>query len=99
VNDVDPAVAFYATHLAFHLDQRPDLSFAILSRGALQLFLSAISGPGGGQQSITGRTQARAGRLESPGLIVEDLEGEVERLRQAGIPMRVRSSWASAASR
>jgi catechol 2,3-dioxygenase-like lactoylglutathione lyase family enzyme len=51
VNDVDPAISFYTTQLAFHLDMRPDPTFAILSRGDLQLFLSATPGPGGGSRT------------------------------------------------
>lgn len=88
VNDVDTAVAFYTNHLAFHLDMHPDPTFAILSRGDLQLFLSATSGPGGGSQTLPG------GRRPSPGgwnrfvLIVDDLEREVNRLRGAGVALR-----------
>ena len=88
VNDVDTAVAFYTTHLAFHLDMHPDPTFAILSRGDLQLFLSATSGPGGGSQTLPG------GRRPSPGgwnrfvLVVDDVQHEVDRLRRAGVSLR-----------
>ena len=88
VDDVDAAVAFYTTHLGFHLDMHPDPTFAILSRGDLQLFLSATSGPGGGSQTLPD------GRRPSPGgwnrfvLIVDDVEREVERLRNAGVALR-----------
>jgi len=37
VDDVETAISFYTTHLAFHLDMHPDPTFAILSRGDLQL--------------------------------------------------------------
>jgi catechol 2,3-dioxygenase-like lactoylglutathione lyase family enzyme len=88
VNEVETAIPFYTTHLGFHLDMRPDPTFAILSRGDLQLFLSATSGPGGGSQTLPG------GRRPSPGgwnrfvLIVDDIEREVEQLRRAGVSLR-----------
>ena len=88
VKDVDPAVAFYATHLAFQLDQRPDPTFAILSRGDLQLFLSATRGPGGGSQTLPGGRRPEPGGWNRFVLVVEDLPREVERLRRAGVPLR-----------
>jgi catechol 2,3-dioxygenase-like lactoylglutathione lyase family enzyme len=88
VNDVDPAVAFYTTQLAFHLDMRPDPTFAILSRGDLQLFLSATRGPGGGSQTLPDGRRPEPGGWNRFVLVVEELEHEVERLRHAGIPLR-----------
>jgi catechol 2,3-dioxygenase-like lactoylglutathione lyase family enzyme len=88
VNDVDPAIAFYATHLAFHLDMHPDPTFAILSRGDLQLFLSATSGPGGGSRTLPGGRRPEPGGWNRFVLVVEDLEREVERLRRAGVLLR-----------
>ncbi|HEV8195860.1 MAG TPA: VOC family protein [Gemmatimonadales bacterium] len=88
VNDVDPAVAFYTTHLAFHLDLRPDPTFAILSRGDLQLFLSATRGPGGGSQTLPGGRRPEPGGWNRFVLVVDDLEREVERFRRAGLPLR-----------
>jgi catechol 2,3-dioxygenase-like lactoylglutathione lyase family enzyme len=88
VDDVETAIPFYTAHLSFQLDMRPDPTFAILSRGDLQLFLSATSGPGGGSQTLPG------GRRPSPGgwnrfvLIVDDIEREVEQLRRAGVSLR-----------
>ena len=88
VNDVDPAVAFYTTHLGFHLDMRPDPTFAILSRGDLQLFLSATSGPGGGSQPLPDGRRPEPGGWNRIVLVLDDLEREVERLRRAGVPLR-----------
>jgi catechol 2,3-dioxygenase-like lactoylglutathione lyase family enzyme len=88
VNDVDPAVAFYTTQLAFHLDMRPDPTFAIQSRGELQLFLSATTGPGGGSRTLPDGRRPEPGGWNRIVLIVEDLDREVERLRRAGVPMR-----------
>ena len=88
VNDVDAAVSFYTTQLAFHLDMRPDPTFAILSRGDLQLFVSATSGPGGGSQTLPGGRRPEPGGWNRFVVIVDDLQREVERLRKAGVRMR-----------
>ena len=86
VDDVEAAVAFYTTHLGFELltDQAP--AFADVQRGSLRLLLS-------GPRSSAGRPMPD-GRQPAPGgwnrihLIVDDLAGEVERLRAAGLTFR-----------
>jgi catechol 2,3-dioxygenase-like lactoylglutathione lyase family enzyme len=88
VNDVETAMSFYTTHLTFHLDMHPDPTFAILSRGDLQLFLSATSGPGGGSQTLPDGRRPEPGGWNRFVLVVDDLQREVERLRRAGVPLR-----------
>ena|SRR5438094_709272 len=88
VNDVDPAISFYTTHLAFHLDMHPDPTFAILSRGDLQLFLSATSGPGGGSRTLPDGRRPEPGGWNRFVLVVDDIAQEVERLRRAGLSLR-----------
>jgi catechol 2,3-dioxygenase-like lactoylglutathione lyase family enzyme len=84
VDDVDAAIGFYTEQLGFAVDMHPAPSFAMLSRGELQLVVSATSGPGGGSQPMPD------GRVPEPGgwnrimLEVSDLAVEVERLRAAG---------------
>ena len=86
VDDVEAAVDFYTTHLGFELltDQAP--AFADVQRGSLRLLLS-------GPRSSAGRPMPD-GRQPGPGgwnrihLIVDDLAGEVERLRAAGLTFR-----------
>ena len=86
VDDVEEAVAFYSTHLAFSLISSAAPAFADVSRGDLRLLLS-------GPTSSAGRPMPD-GRTPQPGgwnrihLIVEDLAGEVERLRAAGLTFR-----------
>src|SRR3954447_12563965 len=88
VDDVDAAIAFYTERLSFALYLHPAPSFAMLSRGELQLLLSAPSGRGGGGQAMPD------GRVPEPGgwnrivLDVDDLDAEVERLRAAGTRLR-----------
>ncbi|HXA88992.1 MAG TPA: VOC family protein [Mycobacterium sp.] len=88
VDDVDAAISFYCQLLGFHEDMHPAPAFAMLSLGDLRLVLSAPGGgPGGGAAMSDGR-------LPEPGgwnrfmLEISDLDGEVERLREAGVRFR-----------
>jgi catechol 2,3-dioxygenase-like lactoylglutathione lyase family enzyme len=82
VTDVDEAIAFY-DRLGFDVAMHPAPSFAILARDDLRLLLSSPSAQGGGGQDVGGRTPEPGGwnRISLP---VDDLEGEVGRLRAAG---------------
>ncbi len=86
VDDVDAAVAFYTTQLGFKLITKTLPAFADVSLGDLRLLLS-------GPASSAGRPMPD-GRRPAPGgwnrihLIVEDLEAEVARLRDAGVRFR-----------
>ncbi|HKU13602.1 MAG TPA: VOC family protein [Steroidobacteraceae bacterium] len=88
VNDVDAAIAFYSGHLAFRVTAQSGPHFAILERENLQLVLSPPKGPGGGSQPMPD------GRKPEPGgwnrIIVQsnDLAGDVDVLRKAGIRFR-----------
>jgi catechol 2,3-dioxygenase-like lactoylglutathione lyase family enzyme len=88
VNDVDSAIAFYTAHLAFHVDMHPAPTFAILSRGDLQLFLSASRGPGGGSQALLDGRRPEPGGWNRFVLVVDDVQGEVDRLRRSGVSLR-----------
>jgi catechol 2,3-dioxygenase-like lactoylglutathione lyase family enzyme len=86
VDDVDAAVAFYTSHLGFALEQQMGPAFALVSRDDLTLWLS-------GPQSSAARPMPDGSRPEPGGwnrlvLQVDDLEAEVERLRQAGLAFR-----------
>jgi catechol 2,3-dioxygenase-like lactoylglutathione lyase family enzyme len=86
VDDVEAAVDFYTTHLGFSLITSYGPAFADVERGDLRLLLS-------GPTSSAGRPMPD-GRQPGPGgwnrihLIVDDIEGEVERLRAAGVRFR-----------
>jgi catechol 2,3-dioxygenase-like lactoylglutathione lyase family enzyme len=86
VHDIDAAIAFYTTHLGFRLNTRAAPAFADITRGDLRLLLSA-------RTSSAGRPMPD-GRQPEPGgwnrihLIVDDIEAEVARLRDAGVPFR-----------
>lgn len=87
VNDVDAAVDFYVSKLGFELQEQFGSAIAILLHGDLELL---VAGP---------RTSAAQpmpdGTVPSPGggwsrfvLTVDDLEAQVERLREQGVEFR-----------
>jgi catechol 2,3-dioxygenase-like lactoylglutathione lyase family enzyme len=88
VDDVDISIDFYTAFLGFKVELHPAPTFAMLSRGDLQLLLSAPSAQGGGGQAMPD------GRVPEPGgwnrfqVVVEDIEAEVEALREAGVGFR-----------
>ena len=86
VDDVPTSVDFYKTHFGFEVFNVASPAFADVSRGHLRLLLS-------GPQSSAGRAmddgeQPRAGGWNRIHLIVDDLESEVERLRNDGVTFR-----------
>jgi|SRR6185437_5166937 len=88
VLDVDEAIAFYTTRLGFTEVMHPAPAFAMLCRGDLRLVLSAPgAGPGGGQAMPDGTLPAPGG-WNRFALEVDDLEGFVAPLREAGITFR-----------
>ena len=82
VDDVEEAVAFYTTHFGFTVNTSFAPAFADVVRGNLRLLLS-------GPESSAGRPMPD-GRIPEPGgwnrihFIVDDLDAEVARLRDAG---------------
>jgi catechol 2,3-dioxygenase-like lactoylglutathione lyase family enzyme len=86
VDDVDAAIGFYTGHLGFEVRMSAAPAFADVTRGNLRLLLS-------GPRSSAGRPMPD-GATPGPGgwnrihLVVEDLDAEVARLREAGVPFR-----------
>src|SRR5688572_754039 len=86
VDDVEEAVAFYTTRFGFSVRSNFAPAFADVVRGNLRLLLS-------GPTSSAGRPMPD-GRTPGPGgwnrihFIVEDIDAEVARLRDAGATFR-----------
>ena len=86
VDDVAAAINFYTTHFGFTVRTKALPAFADVTRGNLRLLLS-------GPRSSAGRPMAD-GAHPGPGgwnrihFVTEDLEGDVERLRNAGVRFR-----------
>ena len=86
VDDVEKSIAFYTSTLGFEVSLDAAPAFADVRRGNLRLLLS-------GPTSSAGRAMADGARPGPGGwnrihLIVDDLESEVGRLRDAGAPFR-----------
>jgi catechol 2,3-dioxygenase-like lactoylglutathione lyase family enzyme len=86
VDDVEEAIDFYTRHFGFSVISNYAPAFGDVRRGALRLLLS-------GPTSSAGRPMPD-GRKPGPGgwnrihLIVQDIEAEVDRLRNAGLDFR-----------
>jgi catechol 2,3-dioxygenase-like lactoylglutathione lyase family enzyme len=86
VDDVDAAIAYYTKHLGFEVRTNAAPAFADVTRGRLRLLLS-------GPASSAGRPMPD-GAKPGPGgwnrihLLVDDIAGEVARLRDAGVSFR-----------
>jgi catechol 2,3-dioxygenase-like lactoylglutathione lyase family enzyme len=80
VDDVPAAVDFYTTHLGFTLNTNPGPAFADVVRGPLRLLLSGPASSGAratDDPTVPGRNRIH--------LVVDDLDGEIARLRTAGL--------------
>ncbi|MGP3969490.1 VOC family protein [Streptomyces sp. 6N223] len=84
VDDVQAAIDFYTTHLGFTLNTSAAPAFADVVRGPLRLLLS---GPASSGARATPEDAAIAGRNRIH-LIVDDLDAEIARLRDAGLSFR-----------
>ena len=86
IDDVPAAVTFYTTQLNFTLDIDASPAFAAVSRDGVRLLLSG--------EGSSGKRVLADGRRQEPGgwnrvlLHVSDLETEVRRLNEAGVPFR-----------
>ncbi|MBO3749890.1 VOC family protein [Streptosporangiaceae bacterium NEAU-GS5] len=84
VDDVQAAIDFYTAHLGFTLGINAVPGFAEVIRGPLRLLLS---GPASSGARATPADAATAGRNRIH-LIVDDLDAEIARLRDAGLGFR-----------
>jgi catechol 2,3-dioxygenase-like lactoylglutathione lyase family enzyme len=86
VNDVEESIDFYTRHFRFELRSSAAPAFADVVRGRLRLLLA-------GPDSSAGRPMPD-GRKPTPGgwnrihFVVEDINSEVQRLRDAGVRFR-----------
>lgn len=86
VDDVEDAVAFYTKYLDFEILNAFAPAFADVARGNLRLLLSGPTSSAG--RPMPDGTKPVPGGWNRIHLIVDDIEGEVARLRDAGAPFR-----------
>ncbi len=87
VEDVEEAIEFYTRHLGFGVELNPAPGFAVLSRGDLRLLLNA-PGAGGAGQVMPDARRPEPGGWNRFQLEIQDLAGEVERMRGEGARFR-----------
>ena len=86
IDDVADAIAFYTTHLGFALQQDAAPAFAAVSRDGVRLLLSGPTSSG--RLAMPDGTRPVPGGWNRLHLQVDDLPGEVDRLRAAGCRFR-----------
>ncbi|MGX9791995.1 VOC family protein [Mycobacterium sp. MMS18-G62] len=82
VVDLDRGIEFYTSQLGFTLAQRAG-PIAVVSRGALNLLLSAPQSSGA--QPLAGGQAQQPGGWNRIVLYVDDIAAEVDRLRGSGV--------------
>ena len=86
VDDVETSITWYANHLGFEVMSNHAPAFADVRRGALRLLLSGPASSAG--RPMSDGEQPRPGGWNRIHLIVDDLAGEVTRMRAAGVRFR-----------
>jgi catechol 2,3-dioxygenase-like lactoylglutathione lyase family enzyme len=84
VDDVQAAVDFYTTHLGFTPNINAAPAFADVIRGPMRLLLSGPASSGA-RATPTDATAPGRNRIH---LIVDSLDAEIDRLRDAGVSFR-----------
>ena len=88
VNNVEQAASFYTKYLGFKEKPGANANFAIVSRGNLDLVLSTPFGPGGAAKPMSDGRKAEPGGWNRIIVGVDDLRGEVAKLRTANLHFR-----------
>jgi catechol 2,3-dioxygenase-like lactoylglutathione lyase family enzyme len=86
VDDVDTAIDFYTKYLDFEPRTSAAPHFADITRGNLRLLLSGPTSSAG--RPMPDGTKPGPGGWNRIHLLVDDIEAEVARLRQAGLSFR-----------
>ena len=86
IDDVPAAIAFYTTHLGFTVEQDAAPAFAAVARDGVRLLLSGPTSSG--RRPMPDGTRPVPGGWNRLHLQVDDLAGEVQRLRAADLRFR-----------
>jgi catechol 2,3-dioxygenase-like lactoylglutathione lyase family enzyme len=86
IDDVPAAIAFYTTHLGFTVEQDASPAFAAVTRDGVRLLLSGPTSSG--RRPMPDGTRPVPGGWNRLHLQVDDLAGEVQRLRAADLRFR-----------
>jgi catechol 2,3-dioxygenase-like lactoylglutathione lyase family enzyme len=86
IDDVPAAIAFYTNHLGFALELDASPAFASVSRNGVRLLLSGPTSSAG--RPMPDGTKPGPGGWNRIHFIVDDIDAEVARLRDAGARFR-----------
>jgi catechol 2,3-dioxygenase-like lactoylglutathione lyase family enzyme len=86
VDDVAAAVEFYTAHFGFTINFEAPPAFADITRGNLRLLVSGPTSSAG--RAMADGTKPQPGGWNRLHFITDDLSGDVERLRAAGVRFR-----------
>lgn len=86
VNDVQAAIDFYTKHFGFELLSNRAPAFADITKGQLRVLLSGKTSSAG--RAMPDGTEPTPGGWNRFELVVDDIEAEVERLRNEGVTFR-----------
>ncbi|MFJ7213563.1 VOC family protein [Amycolatopsis sp. NPDC098790] len=86
VDDVEAAIDFYTAKLGFTVRMSAAPAFADVTRGNLRLLLSGPASSAG--RPMPDGTKPGPGGWNRIHLIVDDIDAEVARLREAGVKFR-----------
>jgi catechol 2,3-dioxygenase-like lactoylglutathione lyase family enzyme len=86
VDDVAGAVDFYTTHFGFQTQTTALPAFADVTRGNLRLLLSGPASSAG--RPMPDGTRPQPGGWNRLHFVTVDLDGEIDRLRTAGVRFR-----------
>jgi catechol 2,3-dioxygenase-like lactoylglutathione lyase family enzyme len=86
VDDVQDSIDFYTKHLGFEVRMSAAPAFADVIRGNLRLLLSGPTSSAG--RPMTDGEKPGPGGWNRIHFIVDDLDAEVARLTEAGLPFR-----------
>jgi catechol 2,3-dioxygenase-like lactoylglutathione lyase family enzyme len=86
VDDVDTAIDYYTKYLDFELRTSAAPAFADITRGNLRLLLSGPASSAG--RPMPDGTKPGPGGWNRIHLLVDDIDAEVARLREAGLSFR-----------
>lgn len=88
VHDVEAAIAFYRDRLGFDVEMHPAPGFAMLSRDDLRLLLNTPRGGGGAGVPMPDGREPEPGGWNRIQIVVDDIERDVEGLRNSGAQFR-----------
>lgn len=86
VDDVEASMEFYTEHLGFEVRTNAAPAFADVTKGNLRLLLSGPASSAG--RAMNDGTKPGPGGWNRIHLIVDDLDAEIARLREAGLDFR-----------